>query len=83
LHNSVTVLTASECMCKSGESGEFCVMYISFWFLVVLGFELRASYLLGWFSTASATPSAPFAQVILELVSHFLPRLAWAVILLL
>jgi hypothetical protein len=51
-------------------------------FLVVLGFELGFSWLLGRSSIIWAMPPAFFALVILELESHFLSQLAWIIILL-
>jgi hypothetical protein len=53
-----------------------------FFFFVVLGFELGASHLLGRCSTAWASLPTLFAMVNLEMGSHFLPRLAWTVVLL-
>jgi hypothetical protein len=49
--------------------------------LVVLGFELRALCLQSSCYTPWATPPALFALVILEIWSHFLPRLASGLIL--
>jgi hypothetical protein len=51
-------------------------------FFSLLGFELRASCLLNWYSTAWATPSAHFAVVILKVGAHFLLKTAWTTILL-
>jgi hypothetical protein len=48
----------------------------------VLWFEFRASHLQGRHSTTWATLLPHFALVILEIGSHFLPRLAWTTILL-
>jgi hypothetical protein len=54
--------------------------------VAALGFELRASHLLGRHSTAGGMPSALFALGILEIGSCFclfvLPRLVWVAILL-
>jgi hypothetical protein len=49
---------------------------------MILGFELRASCFLGRYSTAWAIPPVVCAQVIFELGSHFLSKLAWNVIFL-
>jgi hypothetical protein len=51
-------------------------------FLFGVEFELRASHLLGRSSTAWAMLPAFFALVILQIWSHFLPRLAWTMIFL-
>jgi Zn-dependent protease with chaperone function len=40
-------------------------------------FELKASNLLGRHSTTWAIPPTIFALIILEIVFHFLPKLAW------
>jgi hypothetical protein len=50
--------------------------------LVVLGFELRASHLLSRCSVIWAAPPILSSQVILEIGSHFLPKLAWNTVLL-
>jgi hypothetical protein len=47
-----------------------------------MGFELRASCLLGRNSSALTMTPAIFAMVILELGSHFFPKLAWTEIIL-
>jgi hypothetical protein len=48
----------------------------------ILGFELKASPLLGRRSTTWATPTALFALIILETGSHLFPEWAWTTILL-
>jgi hypothetical protein len=53
-----------------------------FFLVVVLGFELRALYLLGRSSTAGTMPPALFALIILDIGSCFLPRPAWTSIFL-
>jgi hypothetical protein len=50
-----------------------------FFFLMILGFELRASCLLG---KHYATPPALCVLVIFEIGFHFMPRLAWTAIFL-
>jgi hypothetical protein len=47
---------------------------VLFFFLVVLGFELRATSLLSRYSSTSPTPLVLLARVILEIGTHFLPR---------
>jgi hypothetical protein len=49
-------------------------------YLAVLGFELRASHLLG--SITWATLPALFVGIIFEIGSHFIPELSWAIIIL-
>jgi hypothetical protein len=56
-------------ICKSFAFGD--VGFVLFCILVVLGFELRVSLLLGRCCAALATPPALFALIILEIVSHF------------
>jgi hypothetical protein len=52
-------------------------VYVTFFFFLVgLGFQLRASGLQSRFSTASATPAVHFALAILEMFSSEL--FAWA-----
>jgi hypothetical protein len=58
-----------------------CFVLFFFLFLIVLGFELRASWLPGRHSTTSAMPPALLVLVILELGSCFLSRLAWNLLL--
>jgi hypothetical protein len=53
-----------------------------FFFCSSVGFELRTLSLLGKCSTSWATPLDLFSLVILEIGSHFLPKLAWTLILL-
>jgi hypothetical protein len=48
------------------------ILLFFFSFSVVLGFEIRVSHLLGWQSVTSAF----FALAVLDIGSHFLPRLA-------
>jgi hypothetical protein len=59
-----------------------CVKYFTlFFFLVVLGFELRASCLLGWCTAAQIMHATLSALVILEIGSGILSWLAWVMIL--
>jgi hypothetical protein len=75
--------------------GMFCFVFWFFWWLLFIfiyciysiffevpGFELRASYLLGRCSNAWVIPWDLFALIILEIWSHFLPRLCWIMIML-
>jgi hypothetical protein len=55
---------------------------IVYLFWVVLGFELRTSHLLSRHSIAWVIPTALFTLVILEIVSHFLSKSGYTVILL-
>jgi hypothetical protein len=57
------------------------VLEFVFMYLLVLGFELRASCLLYRYSTSWVMPLALFALVILEIGSHFLPWPTWTMIL--
>jgi hypothetical protein len=77
-----SVIRAEESICCLNCSGErtspSTLWVFVFWvFFGGTGFELRASHLLG----RSCIPS-PFALVIFEIKSHFMPRLAWTEILL-
>jgi hypothetical protein len=58
------------------------IHFFLFCFAVLLGFELRASWLLGRCSTTWATPPAVFMLITFEMWSHFIPGPAWTAIFL-
>jgi hypothetical protein len=63
-------------------SRESHIFWRGLFFLVVVGFEFRASHLLGRHSSAWVMLLSFFVLVIFEIGSHFLPGLAWTTILL-